>query len=125
MKSKGDVKLGALWDLCSTDDYITFKKADELDLEGRDVNLTIEGVGGVETTLTTKLFDVPVFMEKKRGRSKFTMFQCYGLEKIADAAAPPDEVSYRELCNKFNLRVEDLARPDEIEMLIAHLHEEE
>ena len=53
VSSQGGVKLGTLWDLCSTDDYITFKKADELDLEGRDVVLTIEGVGGVETTIRT------------------------------------------------------------------------
>ena len=35
VSSHGGVKLGPLWDLCSTDDYITFKKADELALEGR------------------------------------------------------------------------------------------
>ena len=56
--SPGGVKLGTLWDLCSTDDYITFKKADEMGLDGRDVVLTIEGVGGVETTIDTKLYDV-------------------------------------------------------------------
>ena len=104
--SPGGVKLGALWDLCSTDDYITFKKADELALDGREVVLTIEGVGGVETTITTKLYDVPVFVKKKRkGQSKCIMFQCYGMEKIADAASPPDKVSYTELCSKFNLRM--------------------
>ena len=32
--SQGEVKLGTLWDLCSTDDYEIFKKADELALEG-------------------------------------------------------------------------------------------
>ena len=45
VKSQGNVKLGMLWDLCSTDDYITFKKAEELGLEGQYVVLTIEGVG--------------------------------------------------------------------------------
>ena len=30
VESPGGVKMGALWDLCSTDDYITFKKADQL-----------------------------------------------------------------------------------------------
>ena len=51
VSSNGGAKLGTLWDLCSTDDYITFKKAEELALEGREVVLTIEGVGGVETTI--------------------------------------------------------------------------
>ena len=89
--SPGGVKLGTLWDLCSTDDYITFKKADEMGLDGRKVVLTIEGVGGVETTINTKLYDVPVFMKKKKrnGRSKTAVFQCYGMEKIAEAATPP------------------------------------
>ena len=108
VSSHGGVKLGTLWDLCSTDDYITFKKADELALKGRKAFLTIEGVGGVETTITTKLYDVPVFVERK----------CYGIEKIAEAGAPPDEASYRELCDKFNLRMEDIVRLDEIDLLI-------
>ena len=46
VSSQGGVKLGTLWDLCSPDVYITFKKADELAMERRDVVLTIEGVGG-------------------------------------------------------------------------------
>ena len=69
--------------------------------------------------METKLFDVPVRMKKKKGQSKYAMFQCYGLEKIAEAATPPDDASYRELCNKFGLRVEDMARPDEIDLLIS------
>ena len=118
--SPGGVKLGTLWDLCSTDDYITFKKAEELGLDGREVVLTIEGVGGVETTINTKLYDVPVCMKKtRRGQSRYAVFQCYGMEKIAEAATPPEEESYRELCDKFNLRVEDMVRPEEIDLLIS------
>ena len=106
VSSNGGVKLGTLWDLCSTDDYITFKKAEELALEGREVVLTIEGVGGVETTIETKLYDVPVCMKRNRnGKGRFVVFQCYWLEKIAEAAVPPDEASYKQLCDKFNLRV--------------------
>ena len=74
----------------------------------------------METTIKTKLYDVPIYMKKrKKGQSKCVMFQCYGLEKIAEAAAPPDEASYRELCDKFNLRMEDMVRPDEIDLLIS------
>ena len=47
----------------------------------------------METTITTKLYAVPVCVEtKEKGQSKFTMFQCYGMEKIAESAAPPDTV---------------------------------
>ena len=48
-------KLGTLWYLCSSDNYITFIKAEELQLEGKEVVLTIEGLGGSETTHETKL----------------------------------------------------------------------
>ena len=44
VKSINGSKLGALWDLCSTDNYITFTKAAELGLEGKDVMLTVEGI---------------------------------------------------------------------------------
>ena len=75
VSTPGGVQLGALWDLCSTDDYITFKKAEELDLDGREVVLTIEGVGGIETTMKTKLYDVPVYIKKTRnGKDKFVVF---------------------------------------------------
>ena len=56
VESHQNVKLGTLWDLCSTDGYITFAKAEELQLEGRDVNLTIGGVRGQETSIKSKLF---------------------------------------------------------------------
>ena len=36
VKSRGDVQLEALWGLCSTNDYITFKKAEELALVGKE-----------------------------------------------------------------------------------------
>ena len=59
-------------------------------------------------------------MKKKRnGKCKFGMLRCYGLEKITEAAIPPDKATYREVCNKFNLRVEDMVRPDEIDLLIS------
>ena len=57
--------------------------------------------------------------EKKTSKCKYIMFQCYGMEKIADAATPPDEASYRELCTKFNLRMEDMVRPNGIDLLIS------
>ena len=55
----------------------------------------------------------------RNGQGNFTIFQCYGLEKITEAAAPPDKASYRELCKKFNLRMEDMIRPNEIDLLIS------
>ena len=77
--SSNGPKLGALWDLCSTDSYITFKKAKELRLKGKEVVLTIEGVGGSETTHETKLYDVPVyFKKKKKGREDILLSNVMG-----------------------------------------------
>ena len=81
--------------------------------------LTIEGVGGVETTLETKLYNVPVYFKKKKGRQRFVTFQCYGLEQIACSAAQPEENSYNELCGKFGIRSSDVQRPAEIDILIS------
>ena len=44
----------------------TFKKAEKLGLEGKDIVLTTEGVGGVETIITTKLFNVSVCIKKRK-----------------------------------------------------------
>ena len=61
-----------MWDLCSTDDYITFSKAEELGLQGKDVVLTVEGIGSIEETTPTKIYDVPVFTRKGKKR----IYQC-------------------------------------------------
>ena len=60
--------------------------------------------------------------KKKEGQSKYITFQCYGMEKIAESATPPGEASYRELCDKFNLRMEDMVRPEEFDLLISSLY---
>jgi hypothetical protein len=44
ISSANGVKLGAMWDLCSTDDYITFSKAEELGLQGKDVVPLLRGL---------------------------------------------------------------------------------
>ena len=42
IKTVNGNKVGALWDLCSTDNYITFNKAAELGLQDEDIMLTVE-----------------------------------------------------------------------------------
>ena len=111
ISSANGVKLGAMWDLCSTDDYITFSKAEELGLQGKDVVLTVEGIGSIEETTHTKIFDVPVFTRKGKKR----IYQCYGMETIASAADPPEESSYREMCSRFHVDIKEVERPRQIE----------
>ena len=60
INSFGGVRLGAMFDLCSTDDYITHKMARRLGCKGVDVELVVEGIKGVEHTEQTKLYEVPV-----------------------------------------------------------------
>ena len=74
MKTIDGKRIGALWDLCSTNNYITFCKAEKLGLKGQDVILTVEGKAGVEETSVTKLFT-------KKGKRR--VYQCYCLETIA------------------------------------------
>ena len=114
VKSINGIKLAALWDLCSTDNYITFTKAAELGLEGKDVMLTVEGIAGVEGTTVTQLFSVPLLIRKGKRRS----FQCYDLETKASVADPPDNKSYQEMCYKFGVSCKDVERPKTIDILI-------
>ena len=122
VESHQNVKLGTLWDLCSTDGYITFAKAEELQLEGRDVNLTIGGVRGQETSIKSKLYNVPVFIKSRRGKAKFVNIECYGLDQIASSVSLPEERSYRQLCEKFGLSMDAMERPTDIDLLISMRH---
>ena len=121
INSANGVKLGAMWDLCSTDDYITFSKAEELGLQGKDVVLTVEGIGSVEETTPTKIYDVPVFTRKGKKR----IYQCYGMETIASAADPPEESSYRDMCSRFNVNMKEVERPRQIDILISMRHNQD
>ena len=121
INSINGIKLGAMWDLCSTDDYITFSKAEQLGLQGREVMLTVEGIRGVEETISTKIYDVPLFTRKGKKR----VYQCYGMETIASAADPPEEGSYREMCIRFNVSMHEVERPRQIDILISMRHNQD
>ena len=47
------------------------------------------------------------------------VYQCYGLDKISTAAAPPERQSYKQLCGKFGVKFEEVKKPVEIDMLIS------
>ena len=50
LKAQSGVRLGTMFDLASTDHYITHKKARKLGYRGVDVELIIEDIKGVEYT---------------------------------------------------------------------------
>ena len=85
LKAQNGARLGTMFDLASTDHYITHKKARKLGCEGVDVELIIEGIKGVEYTEQTRLYEVSLV--DKYGAVH--TYQCYGLDKISSTAPPP------------------------------------
>ena len=58
VKAQSGVRLDTMFDLASTDHYITHKKARKLGCRGVDVELIIEGIKGVEYSEQTRLYEV-------------------------------------------------------------------
>ena len=106
---------GAMFDLCSTDDYVTHESAKKFKYPEIDVELVIEGIKAQEYIEKSKLYLVPVV--DKYG-NKYEL-PCYGLEKISSAAEPPEKESYEMLCNKFSIKPSQVKRPEKIDLLIS------
>ena len=96
-------RLGAMYDLCSTDDYITHKCAKRNGFEGIDVELIIEGIAGSEVKIETKLYTVYLVDDE----AKVHELPCYGLDKISSVVNPPDSISYKALCQKFGCHLQE------------------
>ena len=107
-------KVGALLDLCSTDDYVTHKYARINKLSGEPLELEVEGIGGKKLHLSTKVYKIPILFEGKRIK-----IPCYGLDTISSVIAPPDKESYRKLCEKFGVTPNFVRRPNSIDLLIS------
>ena len=115
VKSRKGVQLGAMFDLCSTDHYITHKKAKKLGCKGQEVELIVEGIKGVEYTEQTVLYEVDIV--DKTGAVH--TYMCYGLDKITSAAPPPEKNSYRNMCSRFGINPEEVKKPINIDVLIS------
>ena len=76
-------------DPCSTDHYITHKKARKLGCRGVEVQLILEGIKGVEFKEQTMIYDV--FLNDKH--EDVHKYPFYGLRKISSAAPPPESKS--------------------------------
>ena len=114
-------KIGSLLDLCSTDDYVTHKYARRMHLDGEEVELLIEGMGGKQTHCSTKLYMVPIVVAGTEN-----IIPCYGIEKITSDVSLPESDSYNRLCQKFNVKPRNVRRPTSIDLLLSmrqnHLH---
>ena len=104
-----------MFNLCSTDHYITHKKARRLGCKGVEVELVVEGIKGVEYTEQTMIYDV-VLVDKN---GDIHTYPCYGLEKISSAAPPPEKKSYKDMCKKFGVDQREVQKPREIDVLIS------
>ena len=65
-----------MFDLCSTDHYITHKKAKRLGCTGVEVELIVEGIKGMEYREHTMLYNVSLI--DKNGL--VNQYQCYVLK---------------------------------------------
>ena len=107
-------KIGTLLDLCSTDDYVTHKYAKMMHLEGKNVDLLIEGMGGKESRLMTKLYKVPIMVN-----GSVQIIPCYGIDTITSDVSPPEPGSYNKLCQMFNIKTRNVRRPTSIDLLLS------
>ena len=107
-------KLGSVIDDCSVDHYVTYKAIEKYNFPGRDVELSVEGLGGKQETYITKLYTVPVIdIEGNK-----IEYQCFGMDKIATADVPT-EASYSKICKEFGLHPSEVVKPQEIDLLIS------
>jgi len=115
VKSAEGVWLSAMYDLCSRDYYITQKNAIKLGCKGVEVQLIVECIKGVEYKEQTLIYDV--FLIKKHG--DVHKYPGYSLEKISSAAPSPENKTYKELCWKFCVDLQEVQKPREIYILIS------
>ena len=107
-------KLGSVIDDCSTDHYVTYRAVKKYDFPGKDVELSVEGLGGKEETYVTKLYTVPVIDVNGNAIE----YHCFGMDKIATADVPTVE-SYSKICRDFSLKPSEVVKPQEIDLLIS------
>ena len=111
----GNHRLGTLLDNCSTDNYVTHAMAKRLKLSGEDVELEVEGVGGVKNNVDSKIYKVPVYDIYGVEHT----IECYGMDVITTPADPPELESYAKVCAKFRVRPEQMKRPKYIDLLVS------
>ena len=55
-------KIGMLLDLGSTDNYVTHKFTKRYNLQSKDINLEIEGIGGKKSYVSSKIYTFPILI---------------------------------------------------------------
>ena len=104
--STGLYKVGTFLDLGSTDNYVTYKFARKHNLQGKDINIEVEGIGCKKSYIQSKVYTVPIIV-----RGQVREMECYDLEVISLVSPPPTKASYAAMCAKFRILPKEVKRP--------------
>ena len=103
-----------LWDGGATLSLITFRKARELGLVGKHVDLAVTKVGGKTEQINSNKYELPL----KDQQNNIVNFVVYGIDKISSEVKEIDISGTVKLFN--NINISDLQRPNgEIDILIG------
>ena len=110
--------IGTLIDLASDTNYISTEAAERLNLKGENIKLIVQGVGGMEKTVSTKRYTLRLRIKTPKGTVAEHKLLCYGLESIAQVN---QAVTPEQLLKFFpDVKANDLVRPEKIDLLISH-----
>ena len=111
-------KIGTLIDLASDTNYITHKAARRLRLRSEKITLVVHGVGGMTMRVKTKRYLLKVRVKTLKGTERAHKLVCYGLDEIAKVH---QDIKPEKLHTFFpEVKMEELKRPKEVELLISH-----
>ena len=96
------MKLNVLWNGGRTLSFITFQKAEELNLKGRTIKLGIISVGGSSSQIDSRLYDLQLI--DKTG--KVHTIKVYGMEKIS---SPIEPVNSKEIARLLTMPEKEIA----------------
>lgn len=85
--------IGTLIDLASDTNYISTEAAERLKLNGESIKMIVQGVGGMEKTVSTKRYTLRLRIKTPKGTVTEHKLLCYGLDNIAmvNQAVTPEQ----------------------------------
>ena len=102
---KSGTNVNVLWDGGATSSLVTFKKAAEMKLKGRKVNISIVKVGRDVETIDSTVYRLPL----KDISGKIIQIEVYGFDKIS---SPCHKLDLSGIDTLFtNIREAELHRP--------------
>ena len=108
-------KVNVLWDSGATFTLITFKKANQLNLIGENIGISVIKIGGEKETIPSYAYDLPL---RDKSRQVIT-FRVYDVDKISTDVK---YISVNGVVHLFDdIKEVDIQRPtDEIDVLVGY-----